>query len=101
MGPSRENPGQAPDSVRTRVARPLGGGNYAMQGCDTPTERFAWRKTPTGLEGAGGRGSPEGLAAVPGGGDGGSEGAWPRQISHVISDGHFLRSPKNVAIPTR
>ena len=68
---------------------------------DTPTERFAWRKTPTGLEGAGGRGSPEGLAAVPGGGDGGSEGAWPRQISHVISDGHFLRSPKNVAIPTR
>ena len=66
VGPSRENPGQAPDSVRTRVARPLGGGNYAMQGCDTPTERFAWRKTPTGLEGAGGRGSPEGLAAVPG-----------------------------------
>ena len=33
---------------------------------DTPTERFAWRKTPTGLEGAGGRGGPEGLAAVPG-----------------------------------
>ena len=25
----------------------------------------------------------------------------PRQISHVISDGHFLRPPKNVAIPTR
>ena len=24
----------------------------------------------------------------------------PRQISHVISDGHFLRPPKNVAIPT-
>ena len=27
--------------------------------------------------------------------------AWSRQISHVISDGHFLRPPKNVAIPTR
>ena len=26
--------------------------------------------------------------------------AWSRQISHVISLGHFLRSPENVAIPT-
>ena len=72
MGPSRENPGQAPDSVRTRVARPLGGGNYAMQGCDTPATRRQsashGAKPPpaTGLEGAGGRGGPEGLAAVPG-----------------------------------
>ena len=38
----------------------------------------------------------EGLAAVPVGG-----GVWSRQISHVISDGHFLRPPRNVAIPTR
>ena len=26
--------------------------------------------------------------------------AWSRQISHVISLGHFLRPPENVAIPT-
>ena len=37
----------------------------------------------------------------PGRGAGGGDGARPRQISHVISDGHFLRPPKNVAIPTR
>ena len=59
----------------------------------------------TGVEGPGGsRGArppcpwvPDGRAAVPVGGGG----AWSRQISHIISDGHFLRSPKNVAIPTR
>ena len=70
---------------------------------DTPTERFAWRKTPTGHR-SGGRWRewrPGGLGRGAGGGDGGSEGAWPRHISHVISDGHFLRPPKNVAIPTR
>ena len=78
VGLSRENLGQAPDSVRTRVARPLGGGNYAMQGCDTPATRRQsashGAKPPpaTGLEGAGGSGGPEGLTAVPGGG----EGAW-------------------------
>ena len=72
MGLSRENLGQAPDSVRTRVARPLGGGNYAMQGCDTPATRRQsashGAKPPpaTGLEGAGGSGGPEGLTAVPG-----------------------------------
>ena len=38
-----------------------------------------------------------GLTTLPAGRDG----TWPRQISHVISDGHFLRPPKNVAIPTR
>ena len=38
-----------------------------------------------------------GLTTLPAGRDE----TWPRQISHVISDGHFLRPPKNVAIPTR
>ena len=52
--------------------RPLGGGNYAMQGCDTPATRRQsashGAKPPpaTGLEGTGGSGGPEGLAAVPG-----------------------------------
>ena len=66
---------------------------------DTPTERFAWRKTPTGHR-SGGRWRewwPGGLGRGAGGGDG----ARPRKIPHVISDGHFLRPPKNVAIPTR
>ena len=31
---------------RTVAAPPPIGGNYAMQGCDTPQEGFAWRKTP-------------------------------------------------------
>ena len=72
MGPSHENPGQAPDSVRIRVARPLGGGNCTTRGSDMPATRrpqAACRAKPllaTGLEGAGGSGGPEGLAAVPG-----------------------------------
>ena len=37
VGPSRENPGQAPDSVRTRVARPLGGGGITP--CKGATRR--------------------------------------------------------------
>ena len=42
-------------------------------------------------------GCRRGLAAAPAG----RGRARSRQISHIISDGHFLRSSKNVAIPTR
>ena len=65
-----------------------------------------WR-APEGPEGTGGlRGTEPGRgaggrwwspAAVPTN----NSNTPPRQISHVISDGHFLRLPKNVAIPTR
>lgn len=60
LQPPLESAGQAPRwGGELRHARVRHAG-------DTPTERFAWRKTPTGLEGAGGRGGPKGLAAVPG-----------------------------------
>ena len=61
---------------------------------------------PTGMKSAGGHRrnrraragfEARGLTTLPAGRDG----TWSRQISHVISDGHFLRPPKNVAIPTR
>ena len=80
------------------------------QSCGSPTGHQAppaWR-APEGpvwraragfeaqsLGSAGGRW--RGLYTVPVGGGR----TRPRQISHVISDGHFLRPPKNVAIPTR
>ena len=48
-----------------------------------------------GRDGARQHNSTPGPTCVEGGGR-----AWSRQISHVISDGHFLRPPKNVAIPT-
>ena len=62
---------------------------------DTPTQRFAWRKTPaiTGVEGVGGIGGP---------GCGAGERRRDRrpQISHAIRLGEDSTRPKNVAIPT-
>lgn len=79
--------------------RPLDGGNCIIRVTTRRQSAPHAAKPPLaiGLEGAGGSGGPEGLAAVPVGGGG----AWSRQISHIISDGHFLRQSKNIAIPTR
>ena len=66
-----------------------------------PTEPPISTPGTTGVEGAGGicrgaRGRRRGLAAVPTG----SNDTTASQISHVIYRGHFLRHPKNIAIPT-
>ena len=81
---------------QTAAAPPPIGGNCTTRGSDTPSEGFVSCKIPTAtvVERTCGPGRP-------GRGVGGGGGARSRQMSHVISDGHFLRPPKNVAIPTR
>lgn len=74
--------------------RPLGGGitpfkgatrrrhaDRALRMAQNPHRPLVWREWRPG---------------GPGCGDGGGDGAWPRHISHVISDGHFLRPPKTL-----
>ena len=59
---------------------------------------------PTGVEGAGGCGGTGGPGCGAGcgrlAGPAWVGGANARQISHIISHGHFSRPPENVAIPT-